>query len=204
MSKDMDSLLTLINQTDNVYIHGPGKTDISFSIKGLEGVKCCGKRNIPDGEVFTAPVLNSVNGVIEYNTPTIFDGRTFSNIALTFQNGAIINVSCESGDVSELNKIFDRDDGARFIGEFALGLNPMIKKPAMNILFDEKIAGSIHFTPGAAYENTVADNGNRSNIHWDLVLIQTKKYGGGEIYFDDVLVRKDGLFVLPELQNLNP
>ena len=204
MSINMDPLVELLNKTNRVHIVGPGKTDIAFSIEGLGVVKCCGRRNIPDGEVYTAPVLDSVNGVIQYNTPAIFDGKIFSNICLEFKDGKIINASCERGSVEDLNKILDRDKGARFIGEFALGVNPLINKAVMNTLFDEKIAGSIHFTPGDAYKDTPADNGNKSNVHWDLVLIQTPEYGGGEIFFDDVLIRKDGLFVLPELCALNP
>ena len=87
------------------------------------------------------------------------------------------------------------------MGEFSLGLNPLIKDPIGDILYDEKIIGSIHFTPGSSYKD--AYNGNDSSIHWDLVLIQRKEYGGGELYFDDKLIRKDGLFVLDELKNLN-
>ena len=203
MSENMNSLVELLNKTNRVQILGPGKTDVSFSVKSMGAVKCCGKRNVPDGEVFTAPVLNSVNGIIEYNTPTVYDGKVFSNIYLEFKDGKIIDANCERGNVEDLNEILDRDKGARFIGEFALGINPLIKKAVMNTLFDEKIAGSIHFTPGEAYKDTPADNGNESNIHWDLVLIQTPEYGGGEIYFDDVLIRKNGLFVLPKLQSLN-
>ncbi len=204
MSKNMSALANLIDQTSSIQIVGPGKTDISFSIEGMGAVKCAGKRNIPDGEIFTAPVLDSADGVIDYNTPTVFGGKTFSDIRLVLRNGKIVSADCKTGSPEELNEILDRDEGARYIGEFAFGINPFIKKAVMNTLFDEKIAGSIHFTPGEAYENTPADNGNRSAVHWDLVLLQTKEYGGGEIYFDDVLIRKDGLFVLPELQALNP
>jgi aminopeptidase len=204
MSQDMDELIEIINKTENVKIIGPGKTALTFSLKGMKAIKCAGKRNIPDGEVYTAPVRDSVNGVIEYNTPTIYEGKTFSNICLSIRNGKIIKAKCGSGDENKLNEIFNTDKGARYFGEFALGLNPQINEVVMNILFDEKVAGSIHLTPGGAYKGTPADNGNVSNIHWDLVMIQTKKYGGGEIYFDNVLIRKDGLFVLSELKNLNP
>lgn len=102
----------------------------------------------------------------------------------------------------KLNKILDSDEGSRYTGEFALGLNPQITRAMKDILFDEKIAGSIHLTPGQAYEE--ADNGNRSQIHWDLVLVQTEEAGGGEIYFDEVLVRKNGRFVARGLEALNP
>ena len=199
MSKAMDSLVNIMNKTDKVRITGKN-TDISFSIKDIPAVKCAGECNIPDGEVYTAPVKNSINGTITYNTPSEYDGFTFENVSLTFENGKIIKAT--ANDTERVNKVFDTDEGARYVGEFAIGVNPYITKPMNNILFDEKIMGSIHFTPGNCYED--APNGNKSAIHWDLVFIQTPEYGGGEIYFDDVLIRKDGIFVLPELQCLNP
>ena len=115
-------------------------------------------------------------------------------------NGKIVKAT--ANDTERINKVFDTDEGARYVGEFAIGINPYILKPMNDILFDEKIMGSIHFTPGNCYDN--AYNGNHSAIHWDLVMIQTPEYGGGEIWFDDVLIRKDGRFVIPELQGLNP
>jgi aminopeptidase len=199
MSKAMNPLVELMERTDKVRIVGPG-TDLSFSIKGLPAVKCDGDRNIPDGEVYTAPVKDSVNGKITYNTPSLQGGFVFENICLEFKDGKIINAT--ANDTDRINKVFDADDGARFVGEFAIGVNPYILEPMKDTLFDEKIAGSIHFTPGNAYKG--CDNGNHSSLHWDLVLIQRPEYGGGEIYFDDVLIRKDGRFVLPELDCLNP
>lgn len=199
MSEAMDSLVNLFNKTEKIRILGPG-TDISFSKENIPCRKCCGLRNIPDGEVYTAPVKNSVNGVIQYNTPSTYNGIKFDNVRLVFEDGKIVEATANNNE--DLNKIFDTDEGARYIGEFAIGVNPYITKPMNDILFDEKIAGSIHFTPGSCYDE--ADNGNQSAIHWDLVLIQTPEYGGGKIYFDDVLVRKDGLFVIPELECLNP
>jgi aminopeptidase len=199
MSDAMNGLVDLMNNTDRVRLVSPG-TDISFSIKDIPAIKCSGLRNIPDGEVYTAPVKGSVNGVISYNTPSIYSGTSFENIKLRFENGKIVEAT--SNDTKRLNEILDTDDGARYIGEFAIGVNPYIKHPMKDILFDEKIDGSIQFTPGQAYE--IADNTNRSSVHWDMVLIQRPDYGGGEIYFDDVLIRKDGRFVLPELESLNP
>lgn len=199
MSKAMDSLVNLMNKTDKVRIIGKG-TDISFSIKDIPAIKCAGEMNIPDGEVYTAPVKDSVNGIISYNTPTEYQGVSYDNVCLEFKEGKIIKAT--ANDTERINKVFDTDEGARYVGEFAIGVNPHITKAMKNILFDEKIRGSIHFTPGNAYDD--ADNGNRSDIHWDLVLIQTEEYGGGEIYFDDVLIRKNGVFTLPELECLNP
>jgi aminopeptidase len=199
MSIAMDPLQALMNRTNRVRIVSPG-TDLSFSIEGLVAVKCEGDRNIPDGEVYTAPVRDSVNGVLAYNTPSVYAGISFENIRFVFKEGKIIEAT--SNDTKRLNDLLDTDAGARYIGEFSIGFNPYIQHPMKDTLFDEKIDGSLHFTPGQAYQE--ADNGNRSSIHWDLVLIQRPDYGGGEIYFDDVLIRKDGRFVIPELLLLNP
>ncbi len=199
MSKAMDALVQVINQTDRVHIKGEG-TDLHFSVKGLHAIKCDGRLNLPDGEVFTAPVKDSVNGYISYNTPAEYEGSIFSNIRLEFRDGRIVQAT--ANDTERINHIFDTDNGARYVGEFALGVNPYILKPMKDTLFDEKIMGSFHFTPGDSY--TDCFNGNKSAIHWDLVCIQTPEYGGGEIWFDDVLVRKDGRFVLKQLEVLNP
>ncbi len=199
MAKAMEPLVNLMNKTDKVRIVGEG-TDLSFSIKDIPANPCCGHCNIPDGEVYTAPVRNSVNGKLSYTAPSLYQGFTFENVVLDFKDGKII--SSTANDTDRITKVFDTDEGARYIGEFAIGVNPYILKPMKDILFDEKIMGSFHFTPGNCYD--VAPNGNVSAIHWDLVCIQTKEYGGGEIYFDDVLIRKDGLFVLDELLCLNP
>ena len=198
MYNNMLPLKELMEKTDMVRIVGPG-TDISFSIKGLPAIICAGKCNIPDGECFTAPVKESVNGVITYNTPSPYRGNVYENIRLVFQNGKIVEATSNHTDL--MNDIFDSDEGARYVGEFSLGLNPNIKEPMGDILYDEKICGSIHFTPGTCYNE--CDNGNYSQVHWDLVLIQRKDYGGGEIYFDNRLIRKDGLFVIDELKPLN-
>jgi aminopeptidase len=198
MSKAMDPLCELMSHTDKVKITGPG-TELSFSIKGIPNKKCDGKLNIPDGEVFTAPVKTSVNGQISFNTPSIHDGVLYDGIRFEFERGKIVKATATVNQ-EKTNKLLDTDEGARYVGEFSFGIHPGIKKPMKDTLFDEKIFGSIHLTPGNAYDE--ADNGNKSAIHWDLVLIQTKEYGGGEIYFDDVLVRKDGIFVHPQLKDV--
>lgn len=200
MEKAMEPLKQLLSNTDKVHIIGPG-TDLTFSVKGIPAEKYYGTFNIPDGEVATCPTKYSSNGHITYNTETTYNGITFRNIYFELKDGKIINA--EAGDkTKKLNEILDTDEGARYIGEFAFGLNPYVERPIGDTLFDEKVKGSFHFTPGTALEES--DNGNRSNIHWDIVCIQTPEYGGGEIYFDDVLIRKDGRFVLPELEGLNP
>jgi aminopeptidase len=200
MQAGMDALGRAMEATDRVHIVGDG-TDLTFSISGIPAIGCGGKHNIPDGEVYTAPVRDSTNGILSYNTPTVYQGVAFENVVLEFENGKIVNARA-GGKTQQLNAILDSDAGARYIGEFALGFNPHILEPMCDILFDEKIAGSFHFTPGQAYEE--ADNGNRSQVHWDLVSIQRPEYGGGEIYFDGKLIRKDGLFVSDGLDKLNP
>ncbi|PTX58339.1 aminopeptidase [Melghirimyces profundicolus] len=199
MDKAMDPLVKRMEETEEVRIKGPG-TDLTFSIQGLPAIKCAGKANIPDGEVFTAPVRESVNGVLTYNTASVYQGTKFENIRFEFRDGKIVKAT--ANETEKLNKILDTDEGARYIGEFSLGINPDIHHPMLDTLFDEKINGSFHFTPGRAYEE--CDNGNRSAIHWDIVNIQRADYGGGEIYFDGELIRKDGLFTVPDLQPLNP
>lgn len=199
MRDAMQGLKERMERTDRVRVNGPG-TDLSFRIKGIPAIPCAGEMNIPDGEVFTAPVRDSVEGTVRFNTPSPYRGFVFENVELRFERGRI--VEAKANDTARVNRVFDTDEGARYIGEFSLGLNPYIREPMKDILFDEKIDGSFHFTPGNCYDE--AYNGNRSAIHWDLVCIQRPEYGGGEIWFDDELIRKDGRFVPRELSGLNP
>lgn len=199
MHKAMLKLKAVMERTDRVRITAPG-TDLTFSIKGIPAIPCAGEMNLPDGEVYTAPVKHSVNGVITYNAPSPKDGFVYENVCLKFKDGKIIEAT--ANDTERVNKVFGADEGARYVGEFAIGVNPFVTRPMKDILFDEKIAGSIHFTPGSCYDE--APNGNKSSLHWDLVLIQTPEWGGGEIWFDDVLIRKDGRFAIEELACLNP
>lgn len=202
MAEAAQPLIKLIDETKIVRLVGD-ETDITFSIEGMGAVLCAGDRNIPDGEVYTAPVRESVNGTVKYG-PSIYNGQEFPWIKFTVENGKIIQAETEPKLTGKLNKILDTDEGARYFGEFAIAFNPFINDPMKNILFDEKIAGSFHFTPGNAYKDGPADNGNRSAVHWDLVQIQRPAFGGGEIWFDGRLIRKDGIFTLPELEGLNP
>ena len=199
MEEAVKPLVERMEKTDMVRIVGPG-TELSFSIKDIGVVPCFGERNIPDGECFTAPVRDSVNGVLQFNTPTIEHGVTHENVRLVMKDGKVVEAT--GSETAKLNEVLDTDEGARYIGEWSLGYNPYILNPMKDILFDEKIAGSFHFTPGQAYEE--ANNGNISEVHWDMVCIQRPEYGGGEIYFDGELIRKDGLFVPEALQGLNP
>jgi len=199
MAKAMKPLQKRMAKTDRVHLKGPG-TDLTFSIKGIGAQMCRGDRNIPDGEVFSCPTRTSANGVIQFNTPTLYAGTKFENVRLELKNGKVIKAT--ANNTKRLNEILDTDAGARYIGEFSLGFNPYILNPMCDILFDEKIAGSLHFTPGQAYED--CGNGNKSAIHWDMVLIQRKDWGGGEVWFDGKLIRKDGLFLPKDLKPLNP
>ena len=201
MDAAADKLKQRMEKTDKVHLKGPGETDLTFSIKGIPVKPCTGAHNIPDGECFTAPVRESINGLIQFNTPTLYNGISFENVRLEFKSGKIIAHDATM-NADKLGPIFDTDDGARYTGEFAIGFHPYILEPMKDILFDEKIAGSIHLTPGRCYDD--ASNGNTSEIHWDLVLIQRPEYGGGTMEFDGEVVRRDGRFVVEELEALNP
>lgn len=200
MAKAMQPLKAYMERTDRVHLKGPRDTDLTFSIKGIPAIPCDGKVNIPDGEVFTAPVRDSVNGVIHFNCPTLYRGVTHNDIRLVFKDGKVVEAT--STETRKLNEVLDTDKGSRYVGEFAIGFNPYCTRPMKDILFDEKIAGSIHFTPGQCYDE--ASNSNQSAIHWDMVMMQTPEVGGGEMWFDNKLVRKDGEFVVKELKGLNP
>ncbi|HET7623673.1 MAG TPA: aminopeptidase [Verrucomicrobiae bacterium] len=199
MARAMAPLEQRMKRADRVRLKSPG-TDLTFSIKGIGAKMCKGDRNIPDGEVFSCPVKNSVNGTIQFNTPTLYSGTKFENVFLEFKDGKVVKAT--ANNTRRLNEILDTDAGARYVGEFSLGFNPFILNPMCDILFDEKIAGSLHFTPGQAYED--CGNGNRSAIHWDMVLIQRPEWGGGEVWFDGELIRKDGKFLPKDLKPLNP
>jgi aminopeptidase len=199
MARDQEPLARRMEAADRVRIVGPG-TDLTFSIRGMNVRPCHGQRNIPDGEVFTAPIRDSLNGVIRYNAPSRYQGVIFRDIEFEFREGKIIRASC-SGENEKLNQVLDSDEGARYIGEWSIGCNNRIRQPMLDTLFDEKIGGSIHLTPGNAYDE--CDNGNRSRVHWDLVLIQTPEWGGGQIWLDDELIRENGRFLPADLQGLN-
>ncbi len=199
MARAMAPLERRMKKADKVHIMGPG-TDLKFSIKGIGAQMCKGDRNIPDGEVFSCPVKTSINGFIQFNTPTLYAGSKFENVRLEFKDGKVVRAT--SNNTKRLNEILDTDPGARYTGEFSLGFNPHIMNPMCDILFDEKIAGSLHLTPGQAYKQ--CDNGNHSAVHWDMVLIQRPEWGGGEIWFDGELIRKDGKFLPRDLKPLNP
>src|SRR5947209_15168366 len=201
MARALGPLVAMMERAKHVHITGP-ETDLRFSIEGIPVIPCAGEMNIPDGEVFTAPVRDSVEGTVRFNAPTVYQGTSFDGVKLTFRGGKVVQADCTGGDVEKLRRILETDEGASFVGEWSIGCNPRILHPMRDILFDEKIAGSFHLTPGNAYDE--ADNGNRSKVHWDLVQIQRPDYGGGTIAFDGVPIRVDGRFVPEELQALDP
>ena len=199
MDAAMQPLKKLMEQTDQVRIVAPD-TDLTFSIDGQKAVICSGLHNIPDGEIFTSPVRESVNGTIKFNVPSLHKGRIHDNVTLKFKDGKVIEAMSSYPD--DLWSELDSDEGARYVGEFAFGVNPYIVNSMYDTLFDEKMCGSIHFALGNCYED--APNGNKSQLHWDIIQSHMPEYGGGEVYFDGVLIRKNGLFVHGDLIQLNP
>lgn len=168
-------------------------TDITLGIEGQNWIPCAGDVNIPDGEIFSSPIIDSVNGTITY-APSVYNGKPFGWIRFDVKDGVIVD--CDSDNKEALESILDTDEGARRFGEFAIGTNPHISEPMFDILFDEKIWGSIHLTPGQAYD--MASNGNSSAVHWDLVCI------GSDVIIDGEKVREGRYWVVDDLKPLNP
>ncbi|MGN0961165.1 MAG: aminopeptidase [Christensenellales bacterium] len=198
MDKKMDPLKELMEKTDKVRIETP-TTNLQFSIKGLPAIKCSGQCNIPDGELYTAPVKDSINGTIVFNVPAVNNGVEYNNIRLTFENGKIVDFDCNNKE--KFREILDTDEGSRYMGEFSFGLNPYCVTSLKDILFDEKMSSSIHMAIGSSYDDCY--NGNKSAVHLDLIQSHTPANGGGKIYFDDTLIYQDGKFILPNLVALN-
>ena len=188
----MKPLHELLARSRELKLVGEG-TDISFSIEGQNWIPCAGDVNIPDGEIFSAPLLTSVNGTISY-APTVYEGKPFEYIKLVVKDGVVVDF--DSSNNKGLEEILSTDEGARRFGEFSFGTNPYIDQPMYDILFDEKIWGSNHLTLGKCYD--IAPNGNNSAIHWDLVCI------GADVYLDGEMIRKGRQFVREELMPLNP
>lgn len=166
------------------------KTDITLSMEGRDGIKCCGEHNMPDGEVFYAPVETQVNGHVYFDLPSIFSGKEVKGIYLEFENGKIIKATAEKNQ-ELLHAILSTDEGSKYLGEVGIGTNFQITKPTKEILFDEKIGGSIHMAVGRAYKE--GGGQNESAIHWDMIKDLRKK---GEIYIDGKLIQKNGKFLL--------
>lgn len=180
-----EKLVKLVDKTKKVRIKSHD-TDLTFSIKGKKAIKCCGHRNMPDGEVFTEPVKRSVNGYIAYSFPAIKGGREVDGIRLEFRNGKVIKATAEKNE-DYLKTMIKIDEGASYIGEFGMGVNYGIKRFIKQILFDEKIGGTIHLALGRAYKETGGEN--KSSLHWDMIKDLRK---GGQVFFDDKLVMQNG------------
>lgn len=189
MDRDMDKILDIFDEADTVRLVGMD-TDLTFSIKGRKGIKCSGQNNVPDGEVYYSPVTNSANGHIYYEFPAIRYGNQVDGVRLEFKDGKIVNARSASNE-RFLNQMLDTDEGARYLGEFGIGLNYGIKKFIKNILFDEKIGGTIHLAAGNAYEGSGGEN--VSVVHWDMIK-ELRTFG--EIYADGRLVQKNGIYLI--------
>ncbi len=187
-SKKLDKVRDLVNKTGKVRIVAKD-TDITFSIKGRNCVSGNGSYNMPDGEVFTSVVEDSANGKISFSFPTIYGAREVEGIVLEFKDGKVIKATAKKNQ-DYLNHMLDQDKGARYIGEFGIGLNYNIQRHIKNILFDEKCGGTIHLALGRSYEECKGKN--KSVLHWDMIC---DLRGGGEIYFDGKLVSKNGKFL---------
>ncbi len=173
---------------DKVVLRGPN-VDLRLSVKGRKFVNACGLNNMPDGEIFTGPVENSVHGWVRFTYPSIYEGRVVENIELEFVEGRVLHAKAKKNQ-DFLLRMLDTDAGARFVGEFAIGLNFEIDRFTGNILFDEKIGGSFHMALGAGYPETGSQN--KSQIHWDMICDLRKD---SEINVDGQVVYKNGKFV---------
>jgi aminopeptidase len=185
--KRMDVLKRMIDKAKTVRIV-TNNTDIKFSIKNRTAIKCYGKRNMPDGEVYVAPVENTVEGFIKYDFPAIASGKEVKDIYLEFKKGKVVN-AVSSTHQDFLNSMLDTDEGARYLGEFGIGTNFALDKFIKNTLFDEKMGGTIHLALGMAYKR--GGGKNESAIHWDMI---KDMKNGGELFFDDKLIQKNGKF----------
>ena len=181
-----------LRDKQNVHIVG-AQTDLRLSIAGRIFRNSDGKRNFPSGEFFTGPVEDSAQGHIHYTVPSSVNGRAVQDIHLTFRDGRVVEATAGQGQ-EFLDKMLGLDEGARFLGEFAFGNNFGIQRPTRNILFDEKIGGTVHLALGNSYPETGGKN--VSALHWDMICDLRPAAGGGEVYVDDILVLKDGQLVL--------
>ncbi len=165
------------------------ETDVTLRVEGRKWINCKGERNMPDGEVFTSPIENSANGYIYFDFPAVYSGVEVIGVRLRFENGKIVEAKAEKGETF-LNKLLDTDQGSRYLGEVAFGTNEGINRFTKDILFDEKIGGTIHMAAGASYPETGGKN--KSGLHWDFI----KNMKDGEVFADGKLIYKNGKFVI--------
>jgi aminopeptidase len=189
VEQDQAHYAQIFEGKDKVVLRGPN-VDLRLSIKGRKFINASGKSNMPDGEIFSGPVENSVNGWVRYTYPSIIQGRVVENIELEFVEGRVLHAKSQTNQ-NFLLSMLDSDPGARYVGEFAIGLNFEINKFTGNILFDEKIGGSFHMALGAGYPETGSQN--KSQIHWDMICDMRKD---SEILVDGEVVYKNGKFIV--------
>lgn len=188
-SKKQDKLKKVLDKGESVRILADD-TDLTFSIKGRAAIKCDGKHNMPDGEVFLGPVETTTEGFIHYSFPAIYSGREVSGVTLKFKNGKVVDAKAEKNE-KFLHAMINTDKGAKYLGELGIGMNPHITKFVRQILFDEKIIGTVHLALGRAYKE--GGGVNKSALHWDMIKDMRR---GGRLYVDDKLIQKNGKFLI--------
>jgi aminopeptidase len=194
------ALAARMTAADRVRIVAPG-TDLTVSLKGYVALVAAGTHNLPDGEIASTPVRSSMEGTIRFNVPSLHNGFVFRDVALTFKDGQVVEAA--ANDEKRFWEEISIDNNARYIGEFSLGTNPRANRVVTNTLLDEKMGGSLHMALGCCYQFPGRDNGNYSAIHWDLIQSHLSAFGGGEVWVDGELLRKDGIFVTPDTAALN-
>jgi aminopeptidase len=190
VAQKQTALVDWLKGKKSVHILAP-ETDLRLSIDGRNFISCACNENVPDGEIFTGPVEDSLEGQVHFSYPAIYTGHEVSGVHLAFEKGKIVRASADKNEAF-LNQMLDTDPGARFVGEFAFGTNEAIQRFTRQILFDEKIGGSIHLAAGSGYPETGSKN--ESGIHWDMICDLRQ---GGEVWVDDELFYHNGKFVIP-------
>lgn len=188
-SKKQDKIKAVLDKGKRVRILADD-TDLTFSIKGRTAIKCYGEHNMPDGEVFLAPVEKTTEGFIHYSFPVIYNGREVSGVTLKFKKGKVVDAKALKNE-KFLKAMINTDKGSKYLGEFGIGMNPNITKFIKNILFDEKILGSVHLALGRAYKE--GGGVNQSALHWDMI---KDLRNGGRVYIDDKLMHKNGRWLV--------
>jgi aminopeptidase len=195
ISQRQQKLVDFLDGKSDYHVFAANGTDVRMSLAGKKWINCDGHENFPDGEVFTGPVLNSVNGTIHFSFPAVHHGREVHDVMLKFKDGKVVDASASKGE-DFLISMLDMDGGSRFLGECAIGTNFQIKHYTKNTLFDEKIGGTVHFALGAGYPET--GNSNQSGLHWDMVV---DLRNGGFIEIDGTKINIDGKFTRDEFPN---
>ncbi len=189
IAKEQDRLVKILNRTDYLHIRS-ADTDLKMRVKGRKWINCAGTENFPDGEIFTCPIENTVNGYIRYSYPAVYMGREVEDVRLEFKNGKVVKESAGKNQ-DFLTSMLNMDKGARYLGEVAVGTNYSIKKFTKNILFDEKIGGTCHLAVGASIPE--AGGKNKSALHWDMICDMKKD---AEILADGNVIYRNGKFVI--------